>query len=80
MAYTNITIEQKNSLQYLLSLAKPPLQKDIALLFNKHRTSIFRQVKGNEKDGRYNSGLAKQNAKERRLQAHYKCRKIENNK
>ena len=80
MAYSNITTEQRNSLQYLLNLVVKPLQKDIAKVFGKDRTAIFREVKRNGENGEYNSSLAKQKAKERRVQAHAKCRKIENSK
>jgi IS30 family transposase len=80
MAYTHLTTEQRNSIEYLKRLAHPPTNTEIAKIFHKHRTTIQKELHRNTpKNGKYNSKVAKQNTRDRRIKAHQKCKKIENN-
>lgn len=76
MSYTHITPIQRNELS-VLSRAKVK-QKDIALLLNKDRTTIWREKKRNSEDGIYNARVAKKKTKERRIKANQRFRKIDN--
>jgi IS30 family transposase len=68
MSYTHITSIQKNELS-ILSRAGIK-QKEIAELLNKNRTTLWREKKRNAKeDGKYNTRIAKDKTKERRIDA-----------
>jgi len=79
MTYTHITTEQKDSLQYLLNLANPPSITEIAKMFNKHRSSVHREIKKGIKEGIYNSSLSKKRYVSKRLKANHRLNKILNN-
>jgi len=79
MAYTHISTEQRYSLGYMLNLRHPPAVNELAKIFNKHRSTIWRERRRNQINGRYNIGMARFLTKERRLQANSNLRKIETN-
>ena len=80
MAYTHFSTTQKDCLEYALSLVHRQSIRSIARSFNKEVSSILREIKRNlDENGKYNSGLAKKRTRERIIQAHSKCRKIEHN-
>ena len=80
MAYQHLTTEQRNSIEYSKRLKNPPTNTELARIFNKHRTTIQRELKRNKaNNNKYSSKLANQNTRDRRIKAHQKCRKIENN-
>jgi IS30 family transposase len=54
-------------------------QKDIARLLTKHRTTIWREKRRNEKKNKkYHAGIAKEKTTERQVAAHRRQKKIEN--
>lgn len=78
MPYKHFTPEQRNELCVLLRTKIK--KKDIARLLNKDRTTIWRERKRAETNGRYYVKKAKRSAKEKRLKANARFRKIENDK
>ncbi len=79
MAYTHFSTEQRNSLEDFEQLAHPPKVTDMALVFHKHRSSIYRELHKGDKDGEYNSSVAKKKTKEKRLKANSRFNKILSN-
>ena len=78
MLHKHFTLKQRNELSALLR-AKIK-KKDIAKLLNKDRTSVWRERKRAETNGIYYVRKAKRLAKEKRIKANARFRKIENNK
>ena len=78
MPYKHFTPEQRNGLSALLR-AKIK-KKEIAKLLGKHRTTIWRERKRAETNGRYYVRKSKRLAKEKRIKANARFRKIENDK
>lgn len=79
MLHKHLTSEQKNGLSALLR-AKVK-KKDIARYLGKHRTTIWRELRRNSSEnGKYYARKAKRLAKERRVRANSRFKKIENNK
>jgi len=78
MLYKHFTLKQRNELSALLR-AKIK-KKNIAKLLRKDRTSVWRERKRAETNGIYYVRKAKRLAKERRIKANSRFRKIENNK
>jgi len=78
MPYKHFTLEQRNELSALLR-AKVK-KKDIVKLLNKDRTTIWRERKRAETNGKYYVRKAKRLAKEKRIKANARFRKIENDK
>lgn len=79
MAYTHFSTEQRNSLESFQKLARPPKVSDIAKAFNKVPSSIYRELKNGDKNGEYNSSVAKKRTKEKRLKANSRFNKILSN-
>jgi len=79
MTYQHISIEQKDILQYLLNLAHPPKISEIAKMFNKDTSSIYREMKRGDKQGKYNSHVSKQRYIDKKLKANSIFKKILNN-
>lgn len=77
MSHKHFTPEQRNELSALLRAKLK--QKDIARQLRKNRTSIWRELKRN-KAKKYDARIAKQLAKERRIKANSRFRKLENNR
>jgi IS30 family transposase len=78
MSYSHIKPSQQNELSALLRTKTK--KKEIALLLEKNRTSIWRERKRNEdENGKYNAKKAKDKTTERQVEAHKTQRKIENN-
>ena len=78
MPYKHFTPEQRNELSALLRARVK--KKDIANLLRKHRTTIWRERKRAETNGRYYTRKAKRLAKEKRIKANSRFRKLESNK
>jgi IS30 family transposase len=78
MPYKHFTPEQRNELSILLR-AKVK-KKKIALLLSKDQTTIWRERKRVETNGKYYARKAKRLAKEKRIKANKRFRKIENDK
>jgi len=79
MPYKHFTPEQKNQLSILLRTKTR--KKKIARLLRKGRTTIWREQKrGTGKDGKYYARKSKKMAKEKRLKANSRFKKIENDK
>ena len=79
MLHKHLTPEQKNELSALL-MAKVK-KKDIARYLGKHRTTIWRELQRNSSEnGKYHARKAKRLAKERRIKANQRFKKIENNR
>lgn len=75
----HFTPEQRNELSALLRAGVK--KKDIATCLGKHRTTIWRESQRNgSQNGRYYARKAKRLAKERRIKANSRSRKIERNK
>lgn len=79
MTYTHFTIQEKDSLQYMLNLIHPPKVTEIAKAFNKDESSIYREIKKGDKYGKYNSSESKKQSREKRLKANQRFNKILNN-
>ncbi len=79
MSYSHITPNQKNELAALLR-AKVK-KKDIANILNKHISSIYRELQRNRTNNKsgYDARLAKDNTRQRRINANRRFRKIDNN-
>jgi len=77
MSYTHISASQRNELSVLLR-AKTK-QQEIAGLLQKHRTTIWRELKRNT-ERKYHAGIAKEKTAARQIAAHAQQRKIENNR
>lgn len=77
MSYTHITSKQRNELSILLQAGTNI--KDIASLLGKVESSIYREIKRNRENEKYHARIAEQKAKERRIQANQRFRRIENN-
>jgi len=77
MTYQHFTSEQRNELSALLRAKLK--QKDIAKQLNKHRTTIWRELRRNSCKKRYNAHRAKQITKKKRITANARFRKLENN-
>lgn len=79
MPYKHFTPEQKNQLSILLR-AKAR-KKKIAELLRKGRTTIWREkTRGTGANGKYYARKSKRLAKEKRIKANARFRKIENDK
>ncbi len=81
MSYKHFTPEQRNELSALLRVSLK--KKEIAGVLEKHRSSIWRELKRNpsgKEKKRYNAHQAKQLTKIRRIKANFRFRKLENNK
>ncbi|MCF7906639.1 IS30 family transposase, partial [Patescibacteria group bacterium] len=79
MSYKHITSFQRNELSGMLQVKAN--KKDIAKVLNKHRSTIWRELKRNyinNKSG-YDAGIAKENTKNKRIKANFRFKKIENN-
>jgi IS30 family transposase len=79
MAYQHLSIVEKDNLWYLLHLAHPPKVSEIARMFNKHRSTIYREIKSNQSNGKYSSSISKKNYIDKRLKANSRLNKILNN-
>ena len=78
MFYRHITSEQRNELSALL---RANVKKNkIAKLLSKNRTTIWREIKRTEINGKYYARRAKKLVKEKRIKTNQRFRKIENNK
>jgi hypothetical protein len=78
MLFKHFTQDKKNELAALLR-AKVK-KKNIAKQLNRHRTTIWRECKRGEGfNGRYYARKAKRLAREKRIRANTRFRKIENN-
>lgn len=79
MSYTHISSSQRNELSALLKAYIQ--QKEIASFLCKDRTTIYRELKRNGIDNKtgYDAKVAKRKAKQRRINANRRFRKIENN-
>lgn len=78
MPYKHFTLEQRNQLSILLRTKIK--KKEIARLLRKDRTTIWRERKRGETNGSYYVRRAKRLAKEKRLKANARFKKIENGK
>ncbi len=79
MPYKHFTPEQKNELSAFVR-AKVK-KKDIAKYLGKHRTTIWRELQRNSSENnKYYARKAKRLAKERRMKANARFKKIENDK
>jgi len=80
MSYLHFTPDSRNELSGMLAVRAK--QKDIALALKKDRTTIWRELNRNGSDNKrgYNARLAKEKARERRIEANKRFRKLENNK
>jgi IS30 family transposase len=80
MSYAHITSFQRNELSGMKQVKAK--QKDIAKILNKHRTTIWRELKRNGTNNKtgYDAGLAKKKVKDRRFKANARFRKIDNDK
>jgi IS30 family transposase len=78
MSYTHIISFQRNELSGMIHVKAK--QKDIAKILNKHRTTIWTELKRNGTNNKtgYDAGLAKKKAKDRRVKANARFRKIDN--
>jgi len=79
MSHKHITSFQRNELSALLRAGLK--QKDIAKLLNKTPSAICQELKRNKADTQtgYSARVAKENTRERRIEANKRFRKIENN-
>ena len=78
MPYKHFTLEQRNELSALLR-AKVKKEK-IANILGKDRTTVWRERKRAEANGRYYVRKAKRLAKEKRIKANARFKKIEHDK
>ena len=79
MPYKHFTPDKRNELAALLRAGVK--KKDIAKQLGKHRTTIWRErQRGKGANGRYYTRKAKRLAKEKRIKANTRFRKIENDK
>jgi len=78
MPYKHFTSEQRNQLSILLRTKIK--KKEIAKLLGKDRTTIWRERKKAETNGKYYARKSKRLAKEKRIKANTRFRKIENDK
>lgn len=80
MSYNHFKPEQRNELSALLRAGLN--QKKIASLLGKTASAVCQELKRNPADTKmgYDAGLAKLNAKQKRIEANSRFRKIENNK
>lgn len=78
MPYKHFTLEQRNELSALLRARVK--KKKIASILRKDRTTVWRERKKAETNGRYYVRKAKRLAKEKRIKANARFRKIENDK
>jgi IS30 family transposase len=78
MPYKHLTPEQRNELSILIRARVK--KKKIALLLSKDRTTIWRERKRAETSGKYYARKAKRLAREKRIKANKRFRKIENDK
>jgi len=79
MTYQHLSIVEKDNLWYLLHLAHPPKVAEIARMLNKHRSTIYREIKSNTFDGKYSSSISKKKYVDKRLKANFRLNKILNN-
>jgi len=79
MPYYHFKPEQRNELSALLRAGLK--QKDIAKILGKTPSAICQELKRNPADTKtgYDAGLAKEKAKQKRIEANQRFRKIENN-
>jgi IS30 family transposase len=78
MPHTHFTPEQRNQLAILLRARIK--KKKIAQLLGKDRTTVWRERRKVETNGKYYAGKAKRLAKEKRIKANQRFRKIKNDK
>jgi IS30 family transposase len=78
MPYKHFTPEQRNELSVLLRARVK--KKKIAMLLGKDRATIWRERKRVETNGRYYARKAKRLAREKRIKANARFRKVENDK
>lgn len=79
MSYTHFTRDSRNELSGMLALGAG--KKDIARALSKHRSTIWRELKRNGCDNKrgYDSRLASERSKSRRIKANKRFRKLDNN-
>ncbi len=79
MSYKHFTPEQRNELSALLRAGHK--QKDIAEFLGKTASAVCQEIKRNPAETKtgYDAKIAKENAKNRRIEAKQRFRKIENN-
>ncbi len=79
MSYSHFTPDQRNELSGMLTVKAN--KKDIALVLKKDRTTIWRELKRNSYDNKrgYDTRVAKEKTKVRRIIANSRFRKIEKN-
>jgi IS30 family transposase len=77
MSHKHFTPEERNELSALLRAGHK--QNEIAELLGKTPSAICQEIRRNSADGKYDARLAKAKAKDRRLVANERFRKIENN-
>jgi len=65
MPYNQFTSDERDRLQQMIAIETPVFE--IAVMLNKHRTSIVREILRNSGPGGYSSGKAQKKAQERRL-------------
>lgn len=80
MSYTHFNRDSRNELSGMLMLEAK--KKDIAKALNKHRSTIWRELKRNKVNNKrgYDSRIARINTKEKRIKANARFRKLDNNK
>lgn len=80
MSYKHITSFQRNELSGMLQVKAK--KKNISKALNKHRTTIWRELKRNKVNNKsgYDAGIAKQRTKKRRIKANSRFKKIESDK
>jgi IS30 family transposase len=79
MSYQHFKPEQRNEIAALLRAGHT--QKEIAKLLSKTASAVCQELKRNPADTKtgYDAGIAKENTKNRRIEANKRFRKIENN-
>jgi len=80
MSYCHFKPEERNELAVLLRIGMK--QKEIASLLNKSASAVSQELRRNPASTKtgYDAGLAKENAKQKRIRANQRFRKIENGK
>lgn len=80
MSYKHITSFQRNELSGMIQVKAK--QRDIAKILNKHRSTIWRELRRNKTDNKsgYSARVAKLNVKQRRIRANRRFKKLDNNK
>lgn len=76
MPCRHITSIQRNELSVLIQAGIK--QREIAKILNKHRSTIFREKIRNSTNQKYNARTAKKLARERRIKANQRFRKLDN--